>query len=120
MRTKLIALGLAAAITCGSSLAADPILVPGGPMVMGSYSCGAWVQNRANGGVSAELTQGWLLGFMSGLATASRTDILKGRDPTSLYLWIDNYCRANPLQYTDDAGQMLYFEIQKSMMKSAK
>jgi hypothetical protein len=79
-------------------------------MVRGGASCGQWVSEE---GVSKALNQLWLLGYLSGLVAYSDKDALKGTDSPSIFLWMDNYCKANPLKRVDEGGQDLYLELVK-------
>lgn len=81
--------------------------------IRGMPSCGEWVSDRAKGGLDFTASQFWLLGYMSGLVFATSTDALKGTDSSSIYLWMDNYCRANPLKKVNDGVQDLFFELKK-------
>lgn len=78
--------------------------------VRGIRSCGEWVSDRE---ALALGNQTWLVGYLSGLAVATNKQILSGTDNQSIYLWVDNYCRANPLRSLPDAGTALYFELVK-------
>ncbi len=78
--------------------------------VRGVRSCGEWVSDNKTLALG---NQTWLLGYLSGIAVATRKQILSGTDNQSIYLWVDNYCRANPLQSLSDAGADLYFELVK-------
>ena len=78
----------------------------------GPPSCGAWIKERSQGMVGlANLS--WLVGFLSGLANGTNKDFIKGTDNDSLSLWVDNYCRSNPLDSVDDAGLSLAMELIK-------
>ena len=79
--------------------------------IRGARSCGQWVEARKGGYNPAE---SWLVGFLSGAALGANVDILKGTDNLSLFLWVDNYCRANPLKDLDDAGVDLFLELKKT------
>jgi hypothetical protein len=48
-------------------------------------------------------TAAWIFGFLSGVATASDRDILRGLDPTAIVDWISKYCRQNPNDSLDTA-----------------
>jgi hypothetical protein len=84
--------------------------------VRGTPSCGSWVENRStpNNWV-AVANIAWLNGFLSGLAAASNKDFLNGTDLDSALVWVDNYCRSNPLNDLDDAGKALGTELVKRM-----
>jgi hypothetical protein len=73
----------------GKALAYDLIGV-------GTWSCVAWQQARAER--RSDVTEQWALGFLSGLAFASKngTDPLRGLPPQALSEWLDRYCRNHP------------------------
>ncbi|MDM0103750.1 hypothetical protein QTH97_02310 [Variovorax sp. J22R24] len=77
----------------------------------GMRSCGTWTKERAVQGVDHFVSEAWLLGYLSGMAFVSSKNILKGTDNDSLYLWMDNYCKANPLKDEADGANDLYFEL---------
>lgn len=77
-----------------------------------SWSCGAWAAEQAKSN-SLYYQKWWLIGFMSGLALGKDDDILEGTDPQSIYLWMDNYCKANPLNDITYGGVDLYYELKK-------
>src|ERR1700682_4764160 len=86
-------------------------------IVQGPASCGQWVQNRGSDGMPDTHYKFWLLGYMSGMAVASRIDILKDIDASSIELWMDNYCMANPLNGIDDGGADLFRELERKMKR---
>lgn len=79
--------------------------------VRAATSCGQWVSEK--GTWEGAGSNRWLLGFLSGLAAGGGKDILRGVDNESIYLWVDNYCRANPLRGIDEAGWELYSTLVK-------
>lgn len=73
----------------------------------GDRSCGQWL-SRSSNGFEETAVQGWLMGYMTGLATATTSiDLLASTDAPSVMAWVDNYCRANPLNKITDAGVKL-------------
>jgi hypothetical protein len=82
-------------------------------VVRGGSSCGQWVQERSADGKPGASNEFWLLGYMSGLAAASGTDALRDTDAAYIELWMDNYCKANPLKRVDDGGDDLFIELKK-------
>lgn len=85
---------------------------------VGNRSCGKWVEGRSNPGSYRNIgVISWLGGYISGMASMSGVDILKDRDADSVFLWVDNYCRSNPLENLSDAGNALYSELQKGLKK---
>jgi hypothetical protein len=53
----------------------------------------------------------WLVGYLSGVAAGLDKDLLTGMNNDSIFLWMDNYCRANPLRRIDEGGYTLALEI---------
>ncbi len=93
--------------------------------LMGTRTCGNWVEERRMANSTKEMnripvliTRSWFLGYLSGRAAASRKNFLKGTDSDSLFLWLDNYCRANPSKNLDSAGIELARELMQ--MKGIK
>jgi hypothetical protein len=67
-------------------------------------SCGTWTSERAANSMTAAQLKAWSMGFLSGWAlTQSPTDPLRGMDKDKLIGWIDNYCRAHPLDQVTKA-----------------
>jgi hypothetical protein len=72
-------------------------------------NCGKWVKANDLG------QKWWLIGFLSGLNSAMRQDVksdpLKGSNVEGIYLWMDTYCKANPLSNLFNGGNLLYVEL---------
>jgi hypothetical protein len=80
--------------------------------VRGSRSCGRWLEYHQTGNqFGSEAVEEWFVGYLSGLALAWQKDFIIGNDNASLFAWLDNYCRSNPLNYLDDAGPTLAREL---------
>jgi hypothetical protein len=82
--------------------------------VMGSPDCAEWAQENKNK-LNRTYDETWLSAYLSGLAIGSGTEFWK-REETMLsieqvYLWIDNYCRANPLENVSDGAMTLFLEV---------
>ena len=85
-------------------------------LARGVVGCGKWIaasERKASDGYLFIFYQGWVLGFLSGSAVQTNKDILKNTDNESLYLWIDNYCRANPLKSLIYGSDALFEELKK-------
>jgi hypothetical protein len=85
---------------------------------MGARSCGKWLEEKRLAKSAREMnripvliTRSWFLGYLSGRAEESRKDFLKGTDSDSIFLWLDNYCLANPQLGLDKAGTDLAREL---------
>lgn len=82
----------------------------------GRRSCGVWIAVISKTDPREMLdARGWLVGYLSGIAIERRKDILAGTDAESMFLWMDNYCRENPLSNTVDGGIYLAAELEAKM-----
>lgn len=93
--------------------------------IKGSRSCGKWTEEKRLATSAKEMnripvliTRSWFLGYLSGRADASGKNFLKGTDSDSIFLWLDNYCLANPAKDLDQAGGDLARELMQ--MKGIK
>lgn len=103
---KIKAIGIVLLLTHSLSYGA-------GVTTFGDYDCGEWFTKR-------NVARAWLLGYLTGI-NFMVADEKKRYDPLSnlnsadqAYLWIDNYCKANPLKQLSTAGNLLYLELQKN------
>jgi hypothetical protein len=79
---------------------------------LGVPSCGAWVEGRQNHGQLKEVAvRIWLAGYLTGVADSREVDILRDTDSDSIAAWMDNYCRASPLDDLIDGGRELREEL---------
>ncbi len=77
---------------------------------IGDRSCGQWSTRTQN--PYEQIGSGnWLMGMMTGLAVGTSKDVLADTDGDSMMLWMDNYCRAHPLDRIGTAATVLYFEL---------
>ena len=81
--------------------------------IRGAPSCGTWIEERPQQNFRAISVEAWLVGFLSGIAAASNEDILHGTDNASLFLWMNNWCRANPLKDVFDGATALTRELKR-------
>jgi hypothetical protein len=70
-----------------------------------------WAKQGKEREFPAMTNEAWLMGYLSGRASALNKDFLKGTDNESIYVWIDNYCRDNPTKDVDDAAKELVKEL---------
>lgn len=77
----------------------------------GDNSCGSWVEARQK---DRKLVQYWYIGFISGINMESKKDHLAKIDAASAYLWMDKYCRENPLKDIVEASGALFIELKKN------
>ncbi len=102
---------LAASLLLFSSLAAAV-------EIRGLRSCDKWAEEmrlsdspKEMNRVPVLITKSWFLGYLSGRADLSEKNFLKGTDNDSIFLWLDNYCRAHPKASLDRAGNDLAREL---------
>ena len=76
-------------------------------------SCGDWHEERNKDSIGGTFYQGWLIGYLShyNQSTDDTYNILGTTDMKSVYLWIDKYCTANPLNNLDSAIYELTEEL---------
>lgn len=104
----MILLALAAALAV--PLGKGPVNTYGFPE---TDSCASWTEARATGGSRRQEQEGWVLGFITGLNAFGRNsgNIAPGTTASGLLGWIDNYCKANPLDSVTTAGFKLADEL---------
>lgn len=86
--------------------------------IKGSRSCGKWMEEKRLATSAKEMnkipvliSRSWFLGYLSGRADVSGRNFLKGTDSDSIFLWLDNYCQANPEKDLDQGGVELAREL---------
>jgi hypothetical protein len=96
---RMASAALAVVLMAGSAEAADHT-----GMGNGTASCGTWTVARRDGRAVAH--QEWVLGFLTGFGfgRAGNSDPLNGVDGQWVWVWIDNYCQAHPLDPILKAG----------------
>ena len=104
MKSKLIAALIA--LTVSSPVFASKTI--------GAVDCGEWI-NRNKNDVAAIRIGSWLTGFMTGLnlGDAQNRDSLEKVSGEQIFLWMDNYCKANPLKDVIKGGYALMDELEK-------
>ena len=84
-------------------------------MGSGTISCGSYLKEKESmqfvhlGNIS------WIVGFLSGVASASGDDVLKNTDSNAIEAAVTKYCQENPLQNVMDASTNVYFQLKKRM-----
>ena len=93
--------------------------------IRGSRTCGKWIEERSMSNSTHEMnripiliTKSWFLGYLSGRADESGKNFLKGTDNESIFLWLDNFCRASPNKTLESGGIDLARELMQ--MKGIK
>jgi len=91
----------------------------------GTRSCSKWMEERRQAEGKEDLnkipiliSKSWFLGYLSGRASRSAEDWLKGTDNESIFLWLDNYCRDKPQQ--DLEAGAIALERELTQMRSGR
>jgi len=108
MNPKLLLAGCLLSAS-GTIAAASPD--DGGVAARQAPSCGEWIVHREKSDTLALGNASWLLGYLSGIAIAGGKDYLAGSENSSLYKWMDNYCRKHPLRDVSSGGNALAAEL---------
>jgi hypothetical protein len=77
----------------------------------GVISCGTWTtERRTPSSITANMAESWVLGFLSGIGFIGQngSDPLRGFHADAVRGWIDDYCKANPLDTVGKAAGMFY------------
>jgi len=78
-------------------------------------SCKQWINSQSTQ-VHYEYMS-WLMGYLSGIAIQSDSNIFKTTNPDSIFLWMDTFCRNNPQNYIGDGAWQLSGELQQKLIK---
>ncbi len=78
----------------------------------GQPDCGQWIKQLD------VAKKSWLLGFLTGFnqvwfGISTSDDLGKINSAQQIFVWMDNYCKANPLNRVGDGAEKLIFELTK-------
>ncbi len=81
--------------------------------IFGGYDCGQWTKRKPNHPMEA-----WVTGYLSGLSVMHAQAQRQPPDPLDrlnsidqAFVWLDNFCKANPLRRLDGATVELFDEL---------
>ena len=78
----------------------SPITYSGEFYINGITDCGTWYEGRSKGGASN--LEAFVQGYVNGAVMATGVEIWHAKgvvtSPQALYLFVDNYCKSNPLE----------------------
>lgn len=103
----------ALALTLHAATAASAAVMFGAP------DCGQWIAtNRGSDRV-------WLLGYLSAKngdwTHETKKDVLEQLNSADqIVLWMDNYCKANPLKNVATGAEILFLELATTAMQSRR
>ena len=63
---------------------------------MEEVSCKAWLHGGELTGYSRDTALNWVLGYVSRASVARGQDLLGPQDPSSVALWMDDFCAREP------------------------
>lgn len=90
----------------------SPMVSYAGAMVYGAgnKTCGSYVKASK---MEKMIFKNWFFGFASASSASLDKDVLSGRDPDAIELWLDNYCNNNPLDTFFTASLKLLTELSR-------
>jgi hypothetical protein len=103
-RRRLATLVMAVDLTLGlvRGVLAQDMATTHNIMGEGMAPCMVWSEVRV--GKQGDRFESWVLGFLSGVATANLDyDPLRGVGAVGVWTWIDNWCQAHPSRLVVDA-----------------
>lgn len=74
------------------------------------WPCTTWSERRTSG-QRADAPQMWLSGYLTGLATATKLDVLAITDAPQVFHWMDSYCGAHPDESLSTGALGLFNEL---------
>ena len=88
---------------------------------VGSVGCGKYIEIKANV-ASKNLVNWYLAGWITAynMVKPNTYNILGGKDLDGVNLWLENYCRANPLKNMLDGMEDLSTELYPKRHKTPK
>jgi|LauGreDrversion4_1035100.scaffolds.fasta_scaffold278117_1 hypothetical protein len=106
MKAKLL---LAALVAMAAS---NPVIAQ---RLIGNVDCGKWVKDQSTTPPNL-LNRAWVAGYISGLNIGdekARNTLKNISSADQIFLWMDNYCKANPLKDVSYGAETLMEELRK-------
>jgi hypothetical protein len=78
----------------------------------GNSSCGTWTAERAHPDQPLPLLlTSWVVGFLSGIGWVGQDgdNPLHGVDAEGVWAWVDNYCKAHPIDTIAKGASQFYW-----------
>jgi hypothetical protein len=79
----------------------------------GAVSCGSYLKAKDSMPIVHAANISWIMGFLSGVAAAKRSDVLNNTDSDAIEAAVTKYCQENPLGYVAEASTNVYFQLNK-------
>ena len=81
--------------------------------IVGSRSCGQWLEAKKEDDDHRWALKGWVAGYVTAVNmwVEGKEHWLEGSDIASAMLWVDKHCRENPLSMASDGMWSLMREL---------
>ena len=81
----------------------------------GIKSCGTWTKERQVKSQASHMFATWVLGYASGANWRAYPDpdFLAEPDAEGILAWVDNYCRAHPIDTIGKASEELIYFLER-------
>lgn len=82
----------------------------------GTKSCGKWVEDHQKQTMAGLADDSWLMGYITAVnahVLTKSSDIAAGTDLAGMVGWMNNHCRAHPLDSVDTAANELVLALLK-------
>lgn len=96
-------LGIPCSVSAGDQWSSQPTVTGAGAM-----TCATFVQQSGPDGISDPASLQWVLGYLTGRATATNAWHRPFTGPEGVALEILAYCRAHPIRQLDDAAASFF------------
>lgn len=89
---------------------------------LGTKSCGMYIDQRKAAAWPDTVSRAWIAGYLTAYnrLVPDTYNIIGNSDLESVTLWLENYCRAHPLNDLDDAMNRLVIELDPKRHRTAK
>lgn len=82
-------------------------------MGAGTESCGSYLKEKESMPIVHGANISWIVGFLSGAASASGYDVLNNTDSNAIEAAVTKYCEENPLRNVLEASTNIYLQLKK-------
>lgn len=109
--------GVAVVVALAGLIVGAEVQAEGKTFGLGGASCGEFVSaseaTRTGNQQSVYSYMMWFAGYATMASGQTGIDYFKGTDTKSMQLWLENYCRTNPLAMFNEAAVHLMVELHK-------
>jgi len=83
-------------------------------VTIGDWSCREWSARRSAAD-RVDPPQMWLSGLLTGMASATETDVLAITDAIAVFAWMDGFCARQPGETVGTGGVLLFEELKRRL-----